>query len=239
MVPERRFLVGLLWGVLAGTSAQANQMVIGASKDNTLIERTDGSSSNGAGSRFFVGRVGFNDSFPIRRGLVAFDIAGNIPAGSTIDSVVLRLNMSRARTSIARTISLHRITEDWGEGTSSTSQGSGVLSTTNDATWIHTFFNTGFWATSGGDFSGTISDDASVTGLGPYTWGSTAQMVTDVQTWLDTPGTNFGWLLQGDEITSRSVKAFDTRENITVTNRPMRLPVISFNRRKTPFTGLP
>ena len=46
------------------------------------------------------------------------------------------------------------------------------------------------------------------------TWGSTAQMVADVQSWLDTPATNFGWMLRGPESGSSSVKKFGSRENM-------------------------
>ena len=38
-------------------------------------------------------------------------------------------------------------------------------------------------------------------------------MVADVQSWLDNPATNFGWLVLGDESTSATAKRFDTRES--------------------------
>ena len=48
---------------------------------------------------------------------------------------------------------------------------------------------------------------------GLYTWGSTAGMVADVQSWLDDPGSNFGWIILGDEGTSLpTAKRFDSRE---------------------------
>jgi hypothetical protein len=36
--------------------------------------------------------------------------------------------------------------------------------------------------------------------------------VADVQGWVNQPATNFGWLVQGNEITLQSVKRFDSRE---------------------------
>ena len=57
---------------------------------------------------------------------------------------------------------------------------------------------------------------------GGYTWGTTPQMVADVQTWLDKPATNFGWLLKGDE-TQRSAKRFDSKENGNSNVRPVLL----------------
>ena len=58
----------------------------------------------------------------------------------------------------------------------------------------------------GGDFSGTASASQSVGAIGQYTWSS-AQMVADVQSWLDTPASNFGWLVLGDESTSTDGEA--------------------------------
>ncbi len=94
-------------------------MTFNPSKDNTLIEKSDGSRSNGSGSLFFVGRVGTmsNAQPPIRRGLIAFDLTGSIPEGATITIVTLTLNMSRSRNSSNRNIILNRALSDWGEGT--------------------------------------------------------------------------------------------------------------------------
>ena len=47
----------------------------------------------------------------------------------------------------------------------------------------------------------------------PFTWESTPALVTDVQSWLDSPATNFGWLLfNRNESTIRSLKAFYSRD---------------------------
>ena len=167
---------------------------IGASKDNTLFESASGSLSNGAGSNLFVGRTNAGN---IRRGVIAFDVAGNVPTCSMINSVTLTLDMSMT-SSGAQAIELHKLLADWGEGTSnSTSRGGGqgASATVGDATWVHTFFNTATWDTAGGDFLATGSASASVGNVGDYTWGSAPQMVADVQGWLDDPSSNFGWLL--------------------------------------------
>ena len=57
-----------------------------------------------------------------------------------------------------------------------------------------------------------MSASRSVGGQGTYTWNSTAQLVADVQGWVNQPTTNFGWLVQGNEVTLQSVKRFDSRE---------------------------
>ena len=173
-------------------STQAQTTVnIQASKDNTLVQG-DGSRSNGAGAHIFVGRVGGNTGTPKRRGVMAFDVAGNVPAGATIDSVTLTLELTRTRVSTAQTIALHKLSSDWGEGTSNAPfavGGKGRASTSNDATWLHNFFSGSNWTSSGGDFSSTASGSRSVGGLGSYTWSS-SQMETDVQGWFDNPSTN-------------------------------------------------
>jgi hypothetical protein len=45
-------------------------------------------------------------------------------------------------------------------------------------------------------------------------------MVVDVQQWLDTPETDFGWMLIGGENANGTAKRFDTRENSVVDHRP-------------------
>jgi hypothetical protein len=182
-------------------------------KDNTLYEfdPAEGDVSNALGNHFFAGETAMGE---LRRGVLAFDIAGNIPAGSTILGVTLSLNMSRTASDTPRNVELRKLLADWGEGTSVApgEEGDGAPATTNDATWRHRFFDTIFWTTQGGDFSGTVSASQSVGAVGVYTWSS-LQMVADVQSWLDNPTTNFGWLVLGDESEIGTAKRFDTRES--------------------------
>ncbi len=76
-------------------------------KDNTLYEYdpAEGDLSNALGNHFFAGETGTGE---LRRGVLAFDIAGNIPAGSTILGVTLSLNMSRTASATPRTIELEK-----------------------------------------------------------------------------------------------------------------------------------
>ena len=67
----------------------------------------------------------------------------------------------------------------------------------------------------------TVRASTSVGDIGDYTWGSTSQMVADVQTWLDSPATNFGWLLRANETRNKTSERFDSKENGTVANRPV------------------
>lgn len=199
-------------GFVDRTYVSAAIINITPSKDNTLYEYdpAEGDLSNGAGFHFFAGENAMGE---LRRGVLAFDIVGTIPAGSTITAVSLTMNMSMTPAG-ALTVELHKLLADWGEGTSHApmGEGDGAPATPNDATWRHRFFDSIFWTTQGGDFSATISASQSVDGIGQYTWNS-AQMVADVQLWLDNPASNFGWLVLGDETTSATAKRFDTRES--------------------------
>ena len=75
------------------------------------------------------------------------------------------------------------------------------------------------WGTPGGDFSPDASAAVTVAGIGSYTWESTSQLVADVQSWLDDPAANFGWLVLGDESKSKTTKRFNSKDNAD--NRPM------------------
>jgi len=189
------------------------------SKDNTLYKDDSGSISNGAGEHLFVGN---NITEQTRRIVIAFDIAGNIPEGSKITSVSLVMHMSRT-VAEEQTIDLHTLLSDWGEGTSDApeNEGRGAESTPGDATWIHRIFDTQNWETPGGDFSATVSASIPVARkVGNYTWGSTSEMVADVQAWLDDPSSNFGWLLKGNEADFQTAKRFDSKERRSEANRP-------------------
>src|SRR5207244_1112629 len=183
----------------------AAMISINPTKDNTLYN--EGDLSNALGNHFFTGTILQGAS---RRGVLAFDIAGNVPPGSTITGVSLSMNMSKTIDGTARTTELHKLLADWGEGPSRApgEEGSGAPATPNDATWRHRFYDTIFWTTQGGDFSANLSASQSVGSVGQYMWSS-AQMVADVQGWLNNPANNFGWLVLGDESTSPTAKRVD------------------------------
>src|SRR6266511_2928115 len=191
----RALVLATALGGIGLSVASAATIDINPSKDNTLYEyvAADGDRSNARGDHFFAGKTleGY-----VRRGVLAFNIAASIPPGSTIISASLNMNMSRTNLDTARIIELHNLLADWGEGTSNANaqEGQGAPATPNDATWRHRFYSTIFWTTQGGEFSNTVSASQSVDAVGEYTWSS-AQMVVDVQSWLNNPSSNFGWLV--------------------------------------------
>ncbi len=215
---KRTLLLAVLGSLWTASSASAIVVSLPASKDNTLYESNTGAVSNGAGDYVFTGvtREGFK-----RRTVMAFDLAGVIPAGSTINSVTLRLYMSRGKENTPFMNSLHLALADWGEGTSDADaeEGQGAASTTNDATWIHRFYPGALWGSPGGDFLASASASVSVSIDGYYDWSS-SEMIADVQDWLDSPGTAFGWVILGDETDIRSSKRFSTHTNPVAAERP-------------------
>jgi spore coat protein A len=213
-------LLGLLFLALgAAAPAMAETAAIEADRDNTLYEDVQGDFSNGAGSYFFAGHT--NEALK-RRGLLHFNVAAQIPSGSTVTAVTLALYQSRTRDRDDLPVSLHRALRDWGEGASNADaeEGSGAAAATGDATWFHTFYPNLRWANPGGDFSSTASATTIVGRTsGAYTWSS-AGMVADVQGWLNNPAANFGWLVLGVETGAKTAHRFDTHENTTLANRP-------------------
>src|SRR5437762_12293892 len=117
--------------------ASANVISITPSKDNTLYEydAAEGDHSDGAGFHLFAGENGMGE---LRRGVLAFDVAGSIPAGSMITAVSLTMNMSMTPTG-ARTLELQQLLADWGGGTSHVpmGEGDGAPASLTDATRRH------------------------------------------------------------------------------------------------------
>jgi hypothetical protein len=218
---------GVIIAAACCAMAHADLVALVPAKDNTLYEDANGSLSNGAGAFFFAGRTNMG---VIRRGLIAFDIAGEIPAGSVINNVTLTLHMAMSGPGTFA-VSLHRALADWGEGTSDAEggEGGGAVATVGDATWLHTFYDTNFWTNPGGDFTTTPSASAAIGGVNFYSWTSTI-MATDVQQWLDQPLTNFGWLLKGDESALGTAKKFDSRQGTD----PQYWPVLTIDYTPVP-----
>ncbi|MBK7692627.1 MAG: hypothetical protein IPJ31_16480 [Bacteroidetes bacterium] len=192
-------------------------VTINPSKDNTIYQETQ-TNSNGIGPNMVAGNNGFGFA---GRALMAFDIVAALPANAVVNSASLQLNCSQANPgSGAQVQSLHSLLQNWGEGTSvAVGAGAGAPATLNDATWLKSFFPGTDWITAGGSFNVASSASTTVNAIGFYTW-TAPQMVADVQSWLNNPAANFGWLLKGTESGATQAKRFDSKENLTVANRP-------------------
>jgi hypothetical protein len=195
-------------------------IVLQAQHDNTLFEDFTGQTAGGAGDGIYSGHTG-TSGVGMHRGLIQFDLS-SIPPHSTITSVQLTLTLVRAKGG-TQTHTLNRMLADWGEGATIAYGGGGAQALPGDATWLHRYYPGTPWSNpgAGGDFVTTASASRTVTNsLVPYTWGSTAGLVADVQGWLNNPATNFGWMIRGNEVTLGTAKKFASREYATPSARP-------------------
>jgi hypothetical protein len=215
-----------LLAAFCAISARGDVVVLPAKKDASIVAGNP-NNSNGGGPCFFSGTDG--NSSP-HRALIAFDLS-SIPAGSTITNVQLTLTLAQVAGSggggggmIAHsaTIGLFPLTQNWGEGTVESDAvgiggtGQGGPANAGDATWNAAFYQQTLWNNPGGDHVSNASEslfmDSNVQGT-VYTYPSTTQLVADVQGWLNSPATNFGWeLINTDETSQRTFFAFYSRE---------------------------
>lgn len=219
------WLCWLASALFAVSGVAAETVMIDAIQDTTLYDTPAGNLSNGAGNFMIVGRNGQQGGRRALRALVRFNIRSLIPSGATINSVELQLNVVPPQRASAGNVTLHRVLSEWGEGTSEAPMGEagGAMAAVGDATWTHTFFDTSLWQTPGGDFAQEASASLATSTRGQQIWMSTPQLVADVQSWVDDPAANFGWLLKRDnepQIPIASVIRFNTRHSLVQNRRP-------------------
>lgn len=218
-------LIGLLGLTIIAAPAQRKTTVeerieLQPVRDTTLIESPQGDLASSAGETIFVGRTGQVTNGK-RRGLVAFDIAGAVPPRSHILSVTLTMTVQiSANGPQPTTVGLYRVLRSWGEGASASQGGRGAQAEPGDTTWIYSVYPTVRWSRPAGDYSKLSSAKLQVAGAGVYTWNSTRRLVADVQSWLNAPKKNFGWMLIGDESHAATAKVFGSRENTEQAARP-------------------
>jgi hypothetical protein len=202
------------------TAAWSAVTSIVASKDNSIFQSAVSNSAGGSAGIF----SGANANGSPRRGLIAFDVAGNVPPGSLIIGTQLTLYLGNAGGSaLPQPIGIHRLTADWGEGTAGSStptvggSGNGFAASTGDATWNQRFFGSTNWSNPGatGDFV-TAPSATTIVGntldTAHHWFPLSTTMRNDVQGWLDNPSSNFGWaLINANETTGGSVRAFYSR----------------------------
>jgi hypothetical protein len=191
--------------LLAGRAWAATQ-VLGPS-DDTFINSINPNNNNGASLSFFTGTDGHNGNM---HGLLRFGLPAGLQGRATVSAVALTLTVHALGDGTAGTPaveSLRAVTEAWVQGNGI---GNAVMSftvgqtcggTVVGATWNDPSCATGIgWATPGGTVVATVSGQADTTGIpvdGQLVWSSAApanaQMVADVQGWLDSPAGNHGW----------------------------------------------
>ncbi len=193
---------------------------IPASRDTSIYQNSPNNSAGGAAGIF----VGTNGQGSPRRGMVKFDVASIVPAGAKITSADVRMYLGNApNLTPLRTIGLHQLNVDWGEGVAGNSNpaigggGNGFAVGAGDATWNERLFGSASWASAGatGNFNPVASATATSGDVldSPLFWLSTPGLVNDVQSWLDAPATNFGWaLVNTNETSPQTVRVFYSSE---------------------------
>ena len=227
-------LLALCLSLAAASMTQAATIMLDASKDASIFQNNVNNSS-GAGNGLIDGT---NAQSSARRAAVAFDVAGALPAGAIVQDVKLHLVLGAVAGGGGGaggpenvSIGLHRLLTNWGEGNAQQQsppsdslggQGQGVAAAAGDITWASNFHGSSLWSTPGGDFSAPASASALIDALvgGTKSW-TAAQLVSDVQSWLDDPNSNFGWILKNtDETSANTGRTFYTSEVATAAFRP-------------------
>lgn len=208
----------------AAREAAAASLAVEPDRDN-VMSQDDTSYASGAGSFLFFGAIASGGA---RRSLVRFDLAP-IPPGSTVSEVSLRFRISKSAPQSGNDpMTLHRVTADWGEGTSDGGTGGGLTQATpGDATWDHRFYGNPpgvprvFWSAPGGDFVSSPSASTTVGGAGTYTVPTSAGLVADVQAWVNEPSSNHGWIMRGNETDSQTARRIFGRTAFSPADRPL------------------
>ncbi|HOH29821.1 MAG TPA: DNRLRE domain-containing protein, partial [Candidatus Hydrogenedentes bacterium] len=183
-------------------------------RDATLYADAAGSIANGSGEWLFAGK----EYDALRKALVRFDLDGLLPEDAVIQRADFWLYHEPHTSANNMDLKLIKIGQDWGEGASNAAgdESLGAPAQSGDATWLHSRYNKEFWTVPGGstlgDFSGTISIWTLPSRYGCYsTAPGNAQMLTDVQQWIDQPEQNFGWMIVDDA--APAIKRFGSRQN--------------------------
>lgn len=167
------------------------------------------------------------------RALFRFDL-GALPAGSVVSGVEVTLYVSKRPDPdqhggpVDTDFSLHRLFVSWGEGTGSNA--TGTVAMPGNATWNERHFGSTPWGSPGAligvDYAEAASATTLVSGVGAYSWGSSAALVGDVRAWQADPAANFGFILVSQGETSLgSGRRFGSKEQPGGLTPPAQLKV--------------
>jgi hypothetical protein len=211
MIPHRLLFLAAMICLDLTSAHAATTISLRPVADSSIFSDPSLANSNFGGGATFT--AGGRPLGGMCRGLLEFDIAGSVPAGATINSVSLSLTVrdSPPTSPVPSIFDLNRLTASWAEGNGADRGGSPAGP--NQVTWNNRMGSSGSpWTTPGGDFSSVVSASTMITGTGPYTFASTPKLVSDVQSWLDNPGSDFGWILRSEnENVIRTIRRFGSR----------------------------
>lgn len=216
----------------ASEGSSAVRMALPPAGDAALLEEFPDHNS-GAARTMLVGR---QENHFRARGLLRFDVAGQIPSNSVIISVSLRSSVvGPSGVGPIVTYTLRRVLVPWLEGTKQEGRviDRGEPASTNEVTWKYP------WSKAGGvvgvDFASWASSTSRAIERPSLSFISSTGLVADVQLWLDNPGTNFGWALTYDGEYSIAQNArVETREGLVpavLTVEFIPRPIVNFTVR--------
>jgi hypothetical protein len=244
----RNMCVGMACALGLASAGWADVLTVTSSQDAMVFATSAGvdtGKASGEGPALFAGADGSSNK---KRSLIEFNLSA-IPAGSTITSVTVTLFLAQVAGSGGGagfggtlTLSLHKLLQSWGEGTSGSptsasvgGTGQGFTAVNGDSTWTDSFFNTNptlatAWTTPGGNFVAASSADNTTTASAintPYTWSS-SQLMADVQSWVNGTSANDGWeLLSNLETTPTSFLGFWSKDGAAANNNMAIAPTLS------------
>ncbi|MFT5058251.1 MAG: hypothetical protein ACI89E_001024 [Planctomycetota bacterium] len=217
MLRTTQLAVAFAAACLAAPFASAQTVSLSAQQDSSIYENPAGSTASGVGEWGFTGgtRTG-----SIRRYFIQFDVAGAIPSGAMVTNARLELHVAQFPPgATSSNYGTHRVPTAWGEGPSD-GFGQGAPAQTGDATWLHTFFPGTFWSNAGGDFAPAASGSSPMNSVGMHSISSTG-LASDVQDFLDNPGSNFGWMIKSNSEANSTARGFAAREFSVASQRPV------------------
>ncbi len=207
--------VACLISLLLDGQASAVTVSLGSVSDTALFEnRPD---FNLGGTTLLAGTT---QQLSRSRGLFRFDVS-SLPVGAVVTGVEVQLYCTRQPDPdqhggpVASDFSLYRMLVDWGEGSGSANTGSVAMA--GDATWNERHSQAVAWGTPGGlegtDYANGPSATTAVGNVGAYAWGSSSELIADVQGWITAPASNHGFILVNQsEGTAGSGRRFASRE---------------------------
>jgi len=178
------------------------------SLDNTMFK--DIEFSNGLGEYFFAGTTSKDVK---KRALVKFDLFESVPEGVTVDSAMIILTVTKVKPG-STTVKIHRLTTEWGEGSSKAEDGDGkgAPASAGDATWDFAKFPSDPWVKKGGDYDIESSGSTTVS-VGSDAVFSSERLTLDVNFWLLDSSKNYGWIFIGDESQTKTSVKFASKDH--------------------------
>jgi len=211
---------GLFALMRSAPDANGESVTLTPVADTTLLQSTPANNLgaaavllSGASSGDLGGSFG-----AISRALLRFEVASQVPSTATVISVTLTVRVTRTPLigGVDSTFGLHKVLQPWGEGAKAGDPNVGESATDGEATWNARQHPSVLWASPGGgpgiDYAAGASASTFIAGITNYTFAST-NLVADVQSWLNSSNSNFGWvLISSDEATPTTVRRFGSRE---------------------------